>query len=260
TLAFSSRDKRLHLTSLWRKPSFQSFVTVEVDGTVLGESEKKLRDASENSFHYDFSCSFQCSREPQAVAALARKLIIVTVSDFLPDERKADARTAVLGQAVLDLLPFLHGKVILKTDSPLTRFHCCLRPVQPTLDVTLDVSEALMSSVDLACSNLLRVTVETAFSVPEPWTQPAGSSPTSTSYTAALELPVSTQVHRTHTMLVFSDGALKAGGSREEEGRPKRGRSCLSCCPPTPPCPEPLWSRLTSLKTYSICMIPTKVY
>ncbi|XP_055085829.1 cilia- and flagella-associated protein 70 [Periophthalmus magnuspinnatus] len=207
-----------------RKAEFQSFVKVEVDGTVLGESEKRVRHLSETCFNYEFSCSFQCARDPQAIAELARKLGIVTVLDFLPEEKKADTRTVVLGQAVLDFLPLLHGQTSFSSRVPLYSAAAIQTKTQdnnnkPTVDVVVHVSEALVSADALSFCNLLRVTVETAFSVPESWTLPSGSSPTASSYTAALEVPLTAEKNQ---MLVFCDGTLKAGGVREERGRQKK--------------------------------------
>ncbi|KAJ0056819.1 hypothetical protein NL108_018210, partial [Boleophthalmus pectinirostris] len=94
---------------------------------------------------------------------------------------------------------------------------CCV--LQPCVDMVVHVSEALVSAEALSSSNLLKVTVETAFSVPDSWTLPSGSSPTASSYTAALEVPLTTEKNQ---MLVFFDGTLKAGGLREERGRQKK--------------------------------------
>uniref|UniRef100_A0AAV2KW89 Uncharacterized protein n=1 Tax=Knipowitschia caucasica TaxID=637954 RepID=A0AAV2KW89_KNICA len=221
------------------RAEFLSFVKVEVDGVVLGESEKKPRNPSENCHQYDFSCSFSCPREAQAIAQLASTLIIVTVFEFLPEEKKA-ARTTVLGQAVLDCLPLLQGQTHFSSRVPLcsgaARQNKVLDStidssreagastvraglkwmIKPTLEVAVCVSEAMVCGASLGGCNLLKVTVETAFSVPEAWTLPSAPA---ASYTAALELPLTAQKCQT---LVFSDGALKAGGEREEKGRQKR--------------------------------------
>lgn len=62
---------------------------------------------------------------------------------------------------------------------------------QPTLDVTICVPEPLMSDAHLSQSNLLRVAVETAYSVPEAWN--TGTGPPF-NYVAAVQVPQSAEV------------------------------------------------------------------
>uniref|UniRef100_A0AAV2LUN9 Uncharacterized protein n=1 Tax=Knipowitschia caucasica TaxID=637954 RepID=A0AAV2LUN9_KNICA len=201
-----------------RCAEFKSFVRVEVDEFALGESEKKVRDPSDDRFNYDFSCSFSCSRDAQAIAALAAKLLIVTVFDFVAEEKKADARSAVLGQAVLDFLPFLQGQTNFSSRVPL---HSASMDSSNTtagsLDLVLDVSEAVVSAEALSSCRLLKVTVERLFSVPESWGLSSGAC--AHTYTAAMELPLTAQ---TNQKLVFSEGVLSAAGAREEEHRHKK--------------------------------------
>ncbi|KAK7912965.1 hypothetical protein WMY93_013176 [Mugilogobius chulae] len=229
-----------------RKADFQSFVKVEVDGTVLGESEKRTRNPSDNSFNYDFTCSFHCSRDPQAIAELARKLLIVTVSDFLPEEKKADAKlqcwvrlcwTFCPSYKVTQCQTDFSSRVYLHSGTGiLTKIQDTSNKSQtPTLDVVVNVSEALVSAEALTSCNLLKVTLETAFSVPESWALPSGSSPTASSYTAALELPVTAEKNQ---MLVFSDGMLKQGGVREEKGRQKKRPFLPQLLPSNTSCPK----------------------
>lgn len=67
-------------------------------------------------------------------------------------------------------------------------------PFQATLDVSVSVQEPLLSDIQISESNMLMVTVETAYSVPDIWD--SASTPPS-SYVAALQIPVSAVVrHR----------------------------------------------------------------
>lgn len=66
----------------------------------------------------------------------------------------------------------------------------CLH-VQSTLDVTVSVPEPLLSDGQRSDSNVLMVTVETMYSVPEVW-NPASTPPSS--YVAALQIPASATV------------------------------------------------------------------
>lgn len=58
--------------------------------------------------------------------------------------------------------------------------------------MTVSVSEPLLPKDDMASSNLLRVTVETAYSVPDSWAPVPGQPPST--YTVALEVPLTAEV------------------------------------------------------------------
>uniref|UniRef100_A0A8C7L301 Cilia and flagella associated protein 70 n=1 Tax=Oncorhynchus kisutch TaxID=8019 RepID=A0A8C7L301_ONCKI len=173
--------------------SILNYVRAEFNGIVLGDSHK-LDAAVDQGVDYNFTCSFECSDAAHTLDDMAHKPVILTVIEVLPKEKKQkEEKTAVIGQAIVDLLPLLH-------------------------DVTVCVPEPLLSGVQLSDSNLLKVTVETAYSVPEVWNPVSGSGPLS-SYVAALQVPLTAEKEQ---VLMFSNGLLKVGGESEPMGRPRK--------------------------------------
>ncbi|KAA0706143.1 Cilia- and flagella-associated protein 70 [Triplophysa tibetana] len=203
-----------------RSESCLSFIRVEFNGCVLGDSQK-LNVAVSRDVVYNFSCSFECSEVAHTRDDLAHKPVILTVIEDSPEEK--EQKTAVLGQAVVDLLPLLKGQ---RSFSSSVLLHTVPRsPVdvsqyedreKATLDVSVSVQEPLLSDIQISESNMLMVTMETAYSVPDIW-DPA-STPLS-SYVAALQIPLSANKEQT---LLFSNGRAKMGGERESVPRPKK--------------------------------------
>ncbi|XP_029924218.1 cilia- and flagella-associated protein 70 [Myripristis murdjan] len=207
--------------------SCETFVRAELDGVLLGESARKQDAPVEGRVDYNFTCSFHCSDAAQALDDIAHKPVILTVTEILPTKNKSKAKMVVLGQAAVDLLPLLQGQSSVSST-------ISLHPVpgspgeaasqdssnkQPSLDVSISAEEPLLSEAQLSASNLLRVTIETAYSVPEVWALTSGSTPPPNTYVAALQVPITAKKDQ---VLLFCDGLLKAGGQRETEGRPKR--------------------------------------
>uniref|UniRef100_A0A8C7L6W7 Cilia and flagella associated protein 70 n=1 Tax=Oncorhynchus kisutch TaxID=8019 RepID=A0A8C7L6W7_ONCKI len=197
--------------------SILNYVRAEFNGIVLGDSHK-LDAAVDQGVDYNFTCSFECSDAAHTLDDMAHKPVILTVIEVLPKEKKQkEEKTAVIGQAIVDLLPLLHGQVsffstVLLHPTPGSPAEA------PSLDVTVCVPEPLLSGVQLSDSNLLKVTVETAYSVPEVWNPVSGSGPLS-SYVAALQVPLTAEKEQ---VLMFSNGLLKVGGESEPMGRPRK--------------------------------------
>uniref|UniRef100_A0A673WKE9 Cilia and flagella associated protein 70 n=1 Tax=Salmo trutta TaxID=8032 RepID=A0A673WKE9_SALTR len=205
--------------------SILNYVRAEFNGIVLGDSQK-LDAAVDQGVDYNFTCSFECSDAAHTLDDMAHKPVILTVIEVLPKEKKQkEEKTAVIGQAIVDLLPLLHGQVsfsstVLLHPTPGSPAEAASQEgsCKPSLDVTVCVPEPLLSGVQLSDSNLLKVTVETAYSVPEVWNPVSGSGPPS-SYVAALQVPLTAEKEQ---VLMFSNGLLKVGGESEPMGRPRK--------------------------------------
>ncbi|XP_041842805.1 cilia- and flagella-associated protein 70 isoform X2 [Melanotaenia boesemani] len=79
--------------------------------------------------------------------------------------------------------------------------------LQPIPGSCASVSDSLLSEAEPSTSNLLKITVASAYSVPEAWTLPSGPAPSPFTYTAALEVPLTTEQDQ---ILMFCEGQLKA--------------------------------------------------
>uniref|UniRef100_A0A3Q3LN62 Cilia and flagella associated protein 70 n=1 Tax=Mastacembelus armatus TaxID=205130 RepID=A0A3Q3LN62_9TELE len=177
--------------------NFRSFLQVEMDGMVLGQSDKKPFDPEHQLVIYDFDCNFHCPSDTQALSDIAQKPVILTVTEVLPKEKRVETKTAVLGQAVVDLLPLLHGQCSFTAKVPLNPMTSSQAREssqdprhRPTLDVHVTVLEPLLCETERAACTLLKVTVETAYCVPESWMLPPDCAPTPCTYTAALQVPL----------------------------------------------------------------------
>ncbi|KAG5279454.1 hypothetical protein AALO_G00077950 [Alosa alosa] len=205
-----------------RTESFLSFVRAELNGVVLGDSPK-VDAVVDEAVDYNFTCSFECSDAAHNLDDLAHKPVILTVTEILPKEKKQkEEKTIVLGQAVVDLLPLLHGQSRFTASTVLYPAPgspgetAALDGSKPVLDVSVSVPKPLLSATQLSESNLLKVTVETAYSVPDVWNQAAAPA---SGYAAALQVPLTAEKEQ---ILMFSNGMLKMGGEREPVPRPKK--------------------------------------
>ncbi|XP_053936531.1 cilia- and flagella-associated protein 70 [Cuculus canorus] len=196
-----------------------TLVRVEYNGDILGDSSRAnvLPDGTAN---YNFTTSFECSPDgPNSVDSIAQKPVLLTVIEVLQRDKKQKEKTASLGQAVVDLLPLLQGQCSFKVSSTLHAVPTSsLESLQPEakgdLEVTVSVRKPLLSAAQLSSGNLLSVTLETAYSVPEAF---AATEPMQ-DYMACLQVPAAEE----EFPLLFKNGILKLAGEKEPLPRPKK--------------------------------------
>ncbi|XP_053550194.1 cilia- and flagella-associated protein 70 [Bombina bombina] len=198
-----------------------TYLRSEFNNILLGDSPK-LEVSEEHSIEYNFTTSFDIGPDsPHSLDDLTHKPAILTVIEILPKEKKQkEEKTVTLGQTVVDLLPLLKGecnfKVILPLHpapgSPLETIH---PDAKPSLEVAVSVPEPLLSESQINKWNLLRMTLEAAYCVPESWNHTGPHY----NYVAGLVLPTVGQKDRP---LVFNNGVLKAGGEIEPVPRLKK--------------------------------------
>ncbi|KAM5151786.1 LOW QUALITY PROTEIN: cilia- and flagella-associated protein 70 [Mantella aurantiaca] len=205
-----------------------TYLRSEYNNVLLGDSPK-LEANPDQPTEYNFTTSFDLGGDgPHSLDDVAHKPVIVTVIEILPKEKKQkEEKTAVLGQAAVDLLPLLQGECNFKitaplypaSGSPLESIH---PDAKPNLEVAISVPEPLLAESQIHHGNLIRVTLEGAYGVPESW-NPQGPQ---YNYVSSLQIPSMGEVRnkpcRKDLTLIFSNGALKPGGEGEPISRQKR--------------------------------------
>ncbi|XP_068276205.1 cilia- and flagella-associated protein 70 isoform X2 [Nyctibius grandis] len=196
-----------------------TLVRAEYNGVFLGDSSKT--DVSPNgTANYNFTTSFEGSPDgPNSLDDIATKPVLLTVIEVLQREKRQKKKTVPLGQAVVDLLPLLQGQCSFNVSAPLYAVPTSpVESLQPEakggLEVTVCTEEPLLSAEQLSNGNLLSVTLEAAYSVPEAFA-PAGPRQ---NYMACLQVPAAGE----ELPLLFKNGILKLAGEKEPLPRPKK--------------------------------------
>ncbi|NWS60310.1 CFA70 protein, partial [Chunga burmeisteri] len=197
-----------------------TLVRVEYNGAILGDSSKT--DVLPNgTANYNFTTSFDCSSDgPDSLDDIAQKPVLLTVIEVLQREKRQKEKTVPLGQAVVDLLPLLQGQCSFKVLTPLYAVPTSpLESLHPEakggLEVTVCSKEPLLSAAQLSNGNLLSITLEAAYSVPEAF---AATGPLQ-NYMACLQVPAAGEKE---VPLLFKNGILKDAGEKEPLPRPKK--------------------------------------
>nr|XP_025706357.1 cilia- and flagella-associated protein 70-like isoform X2 [Callorhinus ursinus] len=198
-----------------------TFIRAEFNQVVLGDSAK-VTVSPEGTAKYNFMSSFEYSPEGGiTLDDLAHKPVFLTMTEVLPKEKKQkDEKTSILGQAVVDLLPLLEGESSFETMVPLHPVPGSpLEPVRSgvkcSLEVKVFVAEPLLTTAQILGGNLLKVTLEAAYSVPESFI-PVGPMQ---NYMVGMQVP---SVGEKDYPILFKNGTLKLGGEREPVPRPKK--------------------------------------
>ncbi|KAB1271361.1 Cilia- and flagella-associated protein 70 [Camelus dromedarius] len=191
-----------------------TFIRAEFNQVVLGDSAK-ITISPEGTAKYNFTSSFEFNPEGGiTLEDLAHKPVFLTMTEVLPKEKKQkEEKTLILGQAVVDLLPLLEGESSFEMmvplhpvpGSPLESLRSGVK--QCSLEVKVFVAEPLLTPAQISGGNLLKVTLEAAYSVPESFI-PTGPLQ---NYMVGLQVPSAGE-----------NGTLKLGGEREPVPRPKK--------------------------------------
>ncbi|XP_030718440.1 cilia- and flagella-associated protein 70 isoform X2 [Globicephala melas] len=199
-----------------------TFIRAEFNQVVLGDSAK-IAVSPEGTAKYNFTCSFEFNPEGGVTLHdLAHKPVFLTMTEVLPKEKKQkEEKTMILGQAVVDLLPLLEGESSFETmvplhpvpGSPLEALRSGIK--QCSLEVKVFVAEPLLTTAQISGGNLLKVTLEAAYSVPESFI-PMGLLQ---NFMVGLQVP---SAGEKDYPIFFKNGTLKLGGEREPLPRPKK--------------------------------------
>ncbi|NXS56816.1 CFA70 protein, partial [Brachypteracias leptosomus] len=197
-----------------------TLVCVEYNGAILGDSFKA--DVLPNgTANYNFMTSFECSPDgPISLDDIAQKPVLLTVIEALQREKRQKEKTVPLGQAAVDLLPLLQGQCSFKVLAPLYAVPTSpLESLHPeakgSLEVTVCTKGPLLSEAQLSNGNLLSVTLEAAYSVPEAF----GPTGPLQNYMACLRVPAA---GKEEFPLLFTNGILKLAGEKELLPRSKK--------------------------------------
>uniref|UniRef100_A0A8D2PMR2 Uncharacterized protein n=1 Tax=Zosterops lateralis melanops TaxID=1220523 RepID=A0A8D2PMR2_ZOSLA len=208
----------------WELPHFPeepvliTSVRVEYNGAVLGDSPK-ISVLPEGTAEYNFSTSFECSPDgPNTLDVLVQKPVLLTLLEVVPKDKKKPEKITPLGQAVVDLLPLLQGTTLNSTTLPLFPQLILRDPwgmchTSGGLEVTVNTKEPLLSATQFSSGNLLSITLEAVYSLPNTFSADAQQN-----CMVCLQIPAAGEKE---FPLLFKNGILKADGKNELLPRPK---------------------------------------
>ncbi|XP_055969429.1 cilia- and flagella-associated protein 70 [Sorex fumeus] len=199
-----------------------TFIRSEFNNVLLGDSAK-ITLSPEGNAKYNFTSTFEFNPEGGiTLDDIAHKPVFLSLIEVLPKEKKQkEEKTLLLGQAVVDLLPLLEGDNSYEMTVPLHPVPGSpLEPVRSgikscSLEVKVFVAEPLLTAAQISGGNLLKVTLEAAYAVPESFL-PTGPLQ---NYMGGLQVP---SAGEKDYPILFKNGTLKQGGEKEPVPRPKK--------------------------------------
>uniref|UniRef100_A0A8C4SFM9 Cilia and flagella associated protein 70 n=1 Tax=Erpetoichthys calabaricus TaxID=27687 RepID=A0A8C4SFM9_ERPCA len=194
---------------------FFSFIKTEFNNTIVGDSAK-VESSADLCVEYNFSCTFESTETNNTPDDMAHKPAICEYAF-------AKAKTSFLSVSVYGfLLEYLEGASKTMSIFPARGVSLAFdvrssaKREEPFLEISVAASEALVSEAQLVDSNLLKVAVETLYSVPEAWSLTGPQF----HYVVSMLVPSSAKVRQ--LLVVFAGGLLKPGGECEPVPRLKK--------------------------------------
>lgn len=202
-----------------------SMVKVEFGEKMLGESPK-VECTPDSPAEFNFNTTLNCTYDdPQVLDEIAHKPVVLTIIEVLPKEKKQkEEKTVVLGQVTVDLLPLLNGQLSHRYTLNINSLHVPGSPLETSppenpkaeIDVSISVNDPLLDEYQLTNGNLMTVTMESMFSLPETW-QMQGLQ-----YVFSAALPVPSNSEPKEALVVFPNGQLKLGTDKELHSKQKK--------------------------------------
>lgn len=192
--------------------SITSFVRVELGSRVQCETPKvSIVDGTAEYGDTPSSFDVQASSRPLLLDELAHKPLVLSVVESVPKDKKAkDEKSSVLGQSLVNLMPFLQGET--KISVTKTVFPCGHQSEDtsdlPLLDVVVSLSSPVVTSDEVESANFASIRVNSLYSLPDGW-QPGG---TPYHFTVSLPLPIG---RSQETTVAIPHGQLRAAGDHE---------------------------------------------
>uniref|UniRef100_A0A8C4SEI2 Cilia and flagella associated protein 70 n=1 Tax=Erpetoichthys calabaricus TaxID=27687 RepID=A0A8C4SEI2_ERPCA len=183
---------------------FFSFIKTEFNNTIVGDSAK-VESSADLCVEYNFSCTFESTETNNTPDDMAHKPAICEYAF-------AKAKTSFLSVSVYGfLLEYLEGASKTMSIFPARGVSLAFdvrssaKREEPFLEISVAASEALVSEAQLVDSNLLKVAVETLYSVPEAWSLTGPQF----HYVVSMLVPSSDILNKKKTPMLCPNGQIK---------------------------------------------------